>query len=116
MCQRAMERSLLNIKLRHKQRNTLIRNKTQVIDALQHAQALKWRWAGHLMRTSDDRWTRTTTLWKGPSGKRKRGRPQERWQDEIVEIAGKAWKQLATEKKQWKLLEEAYTRRGALNL
>ena len=104
-----MERSILNIRLRDKQRNTIIRKKTQVIDALGHAQALKWRWAGHLARTEDSRWTLRTTTWQGPQGKRKRGRPVERWHDEIVEFAGKSWLEKAKDRTRWKLLEEAYT-------
>ncbi|CAB3223379.1 unnamed protein product [Arctia plantaginis] len=34
----------------------------------------KWRWAGHLARYIDKRWTVETTIWKRPMGKRKRSR------------------------------------------
>lgn len=38
-----MEHSILNIRLKDKRINTVIRKKTQVIEALQHVQALKSR-------------------------------------------------------------------------
>ncbi|KAJ8727743.1 hypothetical protein PYW07_001862 [Mythimna separata] len=111
--QRAMERSCLSIKLSDRVRNTEIRHKTKVTDALTFSQSLKWRWAGHLARYTDDRWTISTTNWKGPKGSRGKGRPCARWQDEIVENAGQDWAITALDREAWNSLEEAFTRRGS---
>ncbi|GBP01096.1 LINE-1 retrotransposable element ORF2 protein [Eumeta japonica] len=61
-------------------------SKTKVTDALSYAQKLKWRWAGHIARYKDNRWTFNTTIWTGPQGKRRRGRPYSRWDDEIKKL------------------------------
>lgn len=114
-CQRAMERSILGIKIMDKQNSAKIRQKTKVIDALQHALRLKWKWAGHIARSSADRWAKRATTWKGPGGpgaKRKKGRPTARWVDDIPEVAGGDWMKAATDRKKWRQLEEAYTRKG----
>ncbi|CAH2101778.1 unnamed protein product [Euphydryas editha] len=109
--QRSMERSILKIKKIQKIRHTAIRQKTNVIDALNYSQKLKWRWAGHVARLNDNRWTKMTTSWLGPSGQRKRGRPNTRWTDDIIKIAGTHWMREAEDKEKWLSLEEAFTLR-----
>ena len=89
--QRAMERSILNIRLKDKVKTCKIREKTGVIDALQHMRKLKWKWAGHVARLSDERWTYLTTIWAGPSGKRARSHPKQCWVDKIEKHAGNHW-------------------------
>ncbi|KAI8428464.1 hypothetical protein MSG28_007275 [Choristoneura fumiferana] len=108
-CQHAMERSILKLKRIDKIRNTDIRRKTKLTDALQHALKLKWKWAGHLARYQDNRWTLQTTEWIGPAGKRQRGRQKKRWVDEIVKTAGNNWMSTAQNKQKWKEMEEAFT-------
>lgn len=114
-CQRAMERSILNLKLNDRQRNEDIRHRTKVIDALQHTHRLKWKWAGHVARLSDQRWTKLSTTWHGPTGTRSVGRPQERWKDEISKLAGENWIDKAQQRGNWIQKEEAFTQRGVLN-
>ncbi|CAG4966429.1 unnamed protein product [Colias eurytheme] len=111
-CQRGMERSMLNIKRINKIRHTKIRNITKATDGLEQALALKWKWAGHIARLQDHRWTRKVSEWRGPVGKRKKGRPYNRWEDEIKRIAGPNWIQIAQSRENWLRLEEAFTRRG----
>ncbi|KAJ8705237.1 hypothetical protein PYW07_011064 [Mythimna separata] len=108
-CQRGMERSMLNIKKIQKINHNKIRSKTKAIDALKYSQKLKWKWAGHAARLKDHRWTKTVTSWKGPPGKRYRGRPFTRWDDDIKKIAGPEWQQIAQDREKWKALEEAFT-------
>ena len=108
-----MERSILKISKVQKIRSDTIRQKTKITDALTHALTLKWRWAGHISRYSDGRWTVETTRWKGPtSGKREVGRPIKRWTDDIRKIAGKRWMKRGKDRKAWKELEEAFTQTG----
>lgn len=65
-CQRGMERSMLNIKKKDKVRNSNIRKVTKATNALTYAQKLKWRWAGHVARLTDLRWTIRITNCSGP--------------------------------------------------
>ena len=50
VCQRAMERSMLGIKIKDKIRNTIIRERTEVIDIIDKICRQKWRWAEHMAR------------------------------------------------------------------
>lgn len=40
------------------------RNTTRVADILSRLASLKWRWAGHLARSNDERWTKKVVLWR----------------------------------------------------
>lgn len=111
-CQKAMERSILKIRRIQKIKSEKIRRKTKVIDALQHALKQKWQWAGHIARFTDKRWTLKTTIWKGPKGKRKRGRPIKRWIEDIKAITGSEWRKKAMDREVWNKLGEAFTREG----
>lgn len=108
-CQRGMERSMLGIRKIQKINHTKIRSKTKTIDALSHSLKLKWKWAGHITRLEDRRWSNMVTSWKGPPGKRSRGRPLARWEDDLKKIAGSTWQQIARDREKWKALEEAFT-------
>lgn len=110
--QRAMERSILKIKKVQKIRSETIREQTKVQDALTKALKLKWKWAGHVARYKDKRWTLIATRWRGPTGKRNVGRPVKRWKDDIVETAEKDWLLKAKDREKWDKLEEAFTLRG----
>ena len=52
-----MERRMLNVKLKYRIRNTIIRQRTRVTDIVQYVTNTKWKWAGHIARTKDNRWT-----------------------------------------------------------
>lgn len=84
------------------------------MDALDYAKKLKWKWAGHVARMADKRWTNQITTWPGPRGKRKDGRPYMRWSDDIAKIAGPKWTLTAQDRSNWLSLEEAFTREGVL--
>ena len=62
--QRAMERRMLNVKLKDRIRNTTIRQRTRVTDIVQHVTNTKWKWAGHIARMKDNRWTIRSTEWQ----------------------------------------------------
>lgn len=113
-CQRGLERSMLNIRKRDKVRHDKIRNTTKAIDALMFALKQKWKWAGHIKRCTDQRWTTRVTSWSGPTGKRSRGRPLTRWEDDLRRTAGPNWRNLAQDRDAWASLEEAYTQSGVL--
>ncbi|GBP53710.1 hypothetical protein EVAR_39864_1 [Eumeta japonica] len=46
--------------------------------------------------------------WYPRDGKRKRGRQHRRWEDKLKLTAGPNWRRVARDRKQWKMLEEAF--------
>ena len=107
VAQRAMERSMLGITLRDKMTNQWIRQQTKVVDIMERIASLKWNWAGHIARRTDERWTKTIMNWRPPAT-RPMGRPPERWTNSIKRTAGTKWQQLAIDRSAWKEKGEAY--------
>ncbi|CAF4805726.1 unnamed protein product [Pieris macdunnoughi] len=107
VCQHAMERSMTGIKRKDKVRSSNIRGKTKVQDITLKIRRQKWKWAGHMIR-GKDKWSKIITQWYPRDGKRKRGRPQKRWDDDIIQVAGTTWGRVAIERPEWRRLEEAF--------
>ncbi|GFN88089.1 endonuclease-reverse transcriptase [Plakobranchus ocellatus] len=93
--QRAMERKMLSIKLKDRIPTVEIRKKDPVIDVVHYIQRQKWRWAGHIAREKDNRWTKRCSEWQSRSGRRDRGRPEARWMNHIRRAAGPQWQRKA---------------------
>ena len=106
--QRAMERKMFDLKLKDKIPCSEIRKRTKIIDIIEYTLKQKWKWAGHIARLKDNRWTKRYTEWQPRRGKRSRGRPSRRWQDDITEKEGTSWIRKATDRRQWKTLMEGY--------
>lgn len=106
--QRSMERMMLGYTRRDRKSNDWIRQKTKVRDIIKAVKEIKWRWAGHVARFKDERWTRLTTEWQPMYGKRKRERPCRRWRDELVEARGLQWMRGAESRIDWKQDGEAF--------
>jgi hypothetical protein len=78
----------------------------------------KFRWAGHVARRDDGRWSTTILDWT-PQGCRNRGRPKARWEDDLTSFAkcffddgwAKDWRSLSKDRATWKLLEEDFAHR-----
>ena len=85
-----------------------IRKRTKVIDIIEYALKQKWKWAGHRARLKDNRWTKRCTEWQPRRGKRMRGRPSRRWQDDMTEKEGTTWIRKATDRWRLKTLMEGY--------
>ncbi|GFR63481.1 dystrophin [Elysia marginata] len=79
-----------------------IRNKTQVSDIAQYIAKQKWKWAGHVARLQDNRWTLRVTEWQPRNGKRSRGRQARRWRGDIVRTMGNTWTREAKDKEEWR--------------
>ena len=90
--QRAMERKMLGLKLKDKIPCS------EIIDIIEYTLKQKWKWAGHIARLNDNRWTKRCTEWQPRRGKRSRGRPSRRWQDDITEKEGTTWIREATDR------------------
>src|SRR6202012_1936086 len=105
--QRAMERSMLGISLQDKITNQWIRQQTEVVDVMERIASLKWNWAGHIARMTDERWTVNIMNWR-PLTTRPMGRPPERWTNSIKQTACKNWQQMANDRSEWRRKGEAY--------
>jgi hypothetical protein len=106
--QRSMERAMIGITRRDKMTNVWIRQQTGLQDIVVRSKELKWQWAGHVARLTDNRWTKQVTEWIPSNGKRKRARPKTRWEDEIRKSAGVTWMRMARNREQWKIHGEAF--------
>lgn len=111
VAQRAMERAMLGITLLDRKRNEWIRRNTKVVDVVATIDHRKWRWAGHVAHMDTERWTRRTLEWRPSETTRGRGRPPERWVNDIRRHACPNWMQRARNRTAWRNMEEAYVRR-----
>ncbi|KOB77663.1 Endonuclease-reverse transcriptase [Operophtera brumata] len=101
-----MERSMLNVRLKDRKRLTEIRHITKVANVSNKIRRLKWRWIGHTLRSKKTKWTYDTTVWYPRDGKRSRGRPVKRWDDDLP----KEWRSASLGRVRWHKMEEAYVR------
>lgn len=75
--QRRNEWKMLGITLQDKVEISEMRRRTKVKDAAREILKSKWRWAGHIARSNDNRWTARSTKWH-PMNKKERCRPRTR--------------------------------------
>lgn len=71
----------------------------------------KWKLAGQTARQSDDRWSKRLLTWQPwfrSAPRRNVGHPRKRWDDGIVNLAGKAWTEEAADMTRWNALEAGY--------
>ena len=66
--QRAMERKMLDVKLQDKIPRSEIRKRTKIMTT-KNTLKQKWRWAGHIARMKDNRWTKRCTEWQARRGR-----------------------------------------------
>ena len=94
-----MERQMLRIKLKDKVKNLEIREISKLnYDILEEITKLKRKWAGHVGRMKDNRWTIRCTEWQVRDGKRSRGRLKRRWRDDIQLWQGATWSRKAKDR------------------
>ena len=100
--QRAMERSMLGISLREHIRSEAIRERTGVRDVIRDSLKSEFRWAGHVARFTDNRWTRAVVEWYPRERKRPLGRPPRRWNHDFWKMDGIAWMRRALSREEWR--------------
>jgi len=88
---------MLGITRRDRKTNEWIRAQTKVEDVIKTAKKVKWRWAGHIARRTDGRWTTSVLHWIRREKKRSRRRPNVRWVDEIKRFSGATWMRIAAD-------------------
>jgi hypothetical protein len=94
--------------------------KFDVQDWVEEAHRRRFRWAGHVARRDDGRWSRQALTWS-ISGSRSRGRPVTRWIDSIRKFIDTVWPSedeaatditfwmiLAEGRQSWRTLEDDY--------
>ena len=89
--------------------------KANVVDWVEEQRRRKWRWAGHVARRADLRWSKAMLDWEPVAGERRWGRPITRWEDSLVRFAksqGVDWRQCAQDRERWSSLEEEFARTG----
>jgi hypothetical protein len=64
VAQRAMERAMLGVSLPDRIRNQVIWQRTKVTDIAHRISMLKWQWAGHISRRTDNRWGKRVLEWR----------------------------------------------------
>jgi hypothetical protein len=106
--QRSMERAMIGVTKRDHRTNEWVRQQTGVQDIIVRIKQLKWQWAGHVARITDNRWTRAVTEWLPLDQKRKKARPKVRWEDDIKKYIGVTWMRVGRNRKAWKHHEEAF--------
>ena len=83
VCQRKMEREMSGLKRIDRIPNSTSRERTKVDDILKVITKAKRKWAGHVARINDNRWTVRCTEWQVRYLVISRGRPRRRWHDGI---------------------------------
>ena len=48
ICKRVMKRKMVNVKLKRRIKNTINRQRTRVIDIVEHVTNMKWKWVARL--------------------------------------------------------------------
>ncbi|KAE9419454.1 hypothetical protein Angca_002555, partial [Angiostrongylus cantonensis] len=83
--ERAVERTMLGVsrftQVRDGIRSSDLRQRSEIKDAVLYAKQSKIKWAGHVMRMNDNRWTRAVSDWIPWDVKRTAGRPPTRWSE-----------------------------------
>ena len=89
--------------------------KAKVIDWVEEQRRRKWRWAGHVARRDDGRWSNAVINWKPECGVRRVGGQHMRWAnviDKFLEVAADLskgeWQFFAQDRDGWKQLEEDF--------
>ena len=93
-----------------------------VPDWIEEQQRRKWRWAGHVCRRDDGRWTKQVLEWTPGGGHRRQGHPFSRWSDDIngfistlyagsigdEVVSAAVWDETAQHREVWAQLEDDY--------
>jgi hypothetical protein len=103
-----MERAMFGVSLRDRIRNQMIRQRTKNTDIAHRISMLKWQWARHISRRTDNPWGKRHLEWIPGLGKRSVRCPQTRWSDDFRRTAGRSWMRVAEDRARWREIGKAY--------
>ena len=106
--QRKMERIMIGVTLKDRKSTEWIRKQSGLTDIIRSIRESKHRWAGHVARRRDNRWTIRITEWIPHGNKRPRGRPRTRWCDDLIQYVGPTWSHIARDRKLWQACREGF--------
>ncbi|MFH4979469.1 hypothetical protein AB6A40_006178 [Gnathostoma spinigerum] len=89
-----MERRMLKITKLNHVRNEGRRQRTRVVDVVLESIKSKLRWAAHVARMKDDRWSKKVNDWYPRNHKMPVERPPRRWNDLMRVRLGPMWRRL----------------------
>ena len=89
--------------------------KTKLEDWIAGQRRRKWRWAGHVARRKDNRWSNRALHCIELDGRRPAGHPKTRWRDSVESFisshttcSGRDWPTLAQNGQAWKSYEDKF--------
>ncbi len=109
--QNSMMRSILQIRLKDRIKIQEIVNKNEVKIVWITIKKLKWKYTGHVIRETFQKWNKLLTTWKPHQGQRRRSRLIKRWVNEIQQNLGSQWVRVAKDRTKWKEVMEGYTQK-----
>ena len=90
-------------------------DKAKVEDWVESQRRMKWRWAGHVARRHDSRWSAQVLWWSKMPGRRGVGKPCTRWVDDLRKFVQdkmggeeQDWYWIAQIREDWEALVEEY--------
>ena len=109
-----MERSILNLRLKDRIPIKTIRGKTKIKDVGYLVKSMKFRYVGHVNRSTDQRWSKLLMEWWPYGVPRNPGRPSTRYLDEIRNRVGIDWRRVSDNRKRWHRTGEVYAQMWAI--
>ena len=75
------------------------------------AKGLKLGYAGHVVRETEPKWSKLITFLIPVDRKRRRGRPNTRWVDDLVKEIGTDWHSQARDRASWRRVANTYAQK-----
>ena len=98
-----MEMKMLGVKLQDK-----IMERTNIFDIIEYTLKQKKRWAGHIARMTDSRWTKTLHRVATKEREEIRRTTKQKMVRRHNKEGRATWNRKATDRRQWKTLMEGY--------
>ena len=100
VAQRKWERKMLGVTLLDRRTNVWVRNKTGLMDVVEHCRERRFCWVERIAGLDHERWARAVLEWHPRGPIRRKGRPVRRWRDDFVKAVGTEFLRMAAEKKE----------------
>ena len=105
---KGIERIMIGATLKDRKSTEWNRKQSGVADIIRNLRESKHRWADHVARRLDNRWTIRVTEWIPRRNKRPRGRPRTRWCDDLIQYVGPIWSHIAKDRRLWRACRRGF--------